>query len=391
MTLDELTTAYTRSEVEDAIYAALAALGASTTSWKPGSVARAIITGIAIVLAAFSELQAKIALGGFLKLAKGDWLTVVAEHAFFVTRDLGTFATSTITVDNTAGGVYSGGADDLLFRNSTTGKTYRNTAAYSIAALETGVAIPVQAVELGSGSNAGTDAIDTFETGLPGIVIVSSSAAVGNDVETDAALQTRCLEKTGPLSPNGPRDAYAFIAKGAKTQAGALVGVTRVKTVPDGVGGVDVYVATASGVLSGSAGDPATDLGAVAEAIHTQVEPLSITPVVQNATVLSQNVTYELWVHDTSGLSDSQLTADIATALAVFMGEHPIGGMVKPSEVGRIYVDAIEQTIGGALPDGIFIDVDVTVPAGDVDLTAAQVPILGTVSPTIHQVAGGAV
>ncbi len=392
-TLDELTTPATRAEVEEAIYATLAARGAKTTTWKPGAVVRTIITGIAIVLAALSELQAKIAKGGFLELATGDWLTLVARYVYDVERSTGTFATSTVTVQNTGGGVYSGDADDLVLSVSAgtaAGKTYRNTAAFSIPALAAAVEIPVQAVEIGSGSSAAANAIDTLETALLGVVVTASTAATGQDEETDAELRTRCRAKTGTLSPNGPRDAYSYVARSAKLND-VSVGVTRVKTIADGNGNVDVYVATASGTLAGTAGDPTTALGAVADAIHKNAEPLAVTPTVQNATPLSQGVTYELWVRDTIALTTSEIETAVADALAAYAAEHPIGGVELPSApTGRIYTDALRVVIAGAV-EGHFLDLSLTVPAADVDLTASQFFQLGTVSATaIHLVSGGA-
>src|SRR3989304_1758463 len=88
-TLAELTTPLTVDEIKTAIYAALAPNGAATTTWKPGAVVRTIITGVAIVLAGFSRLQAAIAKSGFLGLAEGDWLTLVAFYVYDVTRGPG--------------------------------------------------------------------------------------------------------------------------------------------------------------------------------------------------------------------------------------------------------------------------------------------------------------
>lgn len=393
MTLEELTTPATKEEVEEAIYASLAAKGSKTTTWKPGAVTKAIITGVSIVLAALSVLVALIAAGGFLELAKNVWLTLVARHVYGVERIPETFATSTVTVQNTGGGVYAGDPDDLVFSASggtAEGKTYRNTGAFSIPAMAGSVEIPVQAVEAGSASTAAVDEIDTLETALLGVIVTSSTAAVGADEETDAALRTRCRAKTGTLSPNGPRDAYHYVALSAKRQDGTSIGVTRVLTQADGNGNVDVYVADGSGDIPGDVADPATDLGAIAEAIHTQTEPLAVTPSVQSATPFPVNVAYTLWVYDTSGLSDGEIEVLANKRLLDFLASLPIGGVVKATGVtGRVYVDALEAVIAGTLPDQL-IDVEVTTPGADVDLAIPEAPILGTPAGTIEQVPTGA-
>jgi phage-related baseplate assembly protein len=382
MSLDALTTPLTREEVEDAIYAALAARGVRTTSWKPGAVVRAIITGVAIVIAGATRLQAAIARGGFLELAEDDWLTLVARYVYGVERDPGSFATSTVTVDNDGGGIYNGIAGDLVFRQTYTGALYRNTAPFTIGALQNGVQIHVQAVELGSGSNAEAGFIGELETPLVGVTVVNSTVAIGTDEEGDESLRVRCREKTGTLSPNGPRDAYAFVARSAKRPNGDSIGITRVLTLADGFGNVTVFVAASAVTV-----DPA-DLNIIADAIHRQCEPLAVTPTVESATPYPIDVTYELWVRDTSGLTDEQIEDRVASRLTAFFASQPIGGEVIPGQVGRVYHDAIEAVIGAAMEPQL-IDVHVSSPAADVDLEVPEAPVVGTVTATVHQVARG--
>lgn len=387
MTLEELTTPMTRAEVEAAIYAALAGRGARTTGWKPGSVVRTIIVGVAIVLSALSTLISLLARMGFLELAEGDWLTLVAFYVYGVTRDEGSFATGVVTLNNGAGGVYSGGAGELTFVNSTSGKTYRNTEAYSIAALETGVAVPVQAVELGIGSNAAATEIDGFESGaLAGVTVTNALAIVGTDREEDPALRERCHEKTGTLSPNGPSDAYSFVAKGAKRADGTAIGVTRTRTAADGMGGVTLYVADADGPLG------AGDVDVLQALIEESVAPLAITPTVVEATAVPFDVTYELWLRDVAGLTTLAVEELVEARLEAWTAVQPIGGHRKTGETqGRLYVDAIEAVIGSARPSSETIDVVVTVPAAALDLDPDEVAVLNTISGTVHLSTGGVI
>jgi phage-related baseplate assembly protein len=391
MTLDELTTPLTTAEVRAKIYAALAARGVSTTGWKSGGVTRTIIESTSIVLAAFSRLQALIAKSGFLETSEGDWLTLVARYVYGVERNEGSFATGTVTLTNTGGGVYSGDAGDLVFSNSETGKTYRNTAAFSIGALEEDVEVSVQAEELGTDSNASPGAIDAFVTPLVGVTVTNEAAVVGADPETDAALRARALLKTGALSPNGARDAYVYVATTAERADGTSIGVTRVRTIADGDGNVDVYLATAAGAVQGDAEDLETDLGVINEAIQTQVVPLGVTAVVQSAAAAEINVTYELWVENDSGYTDAEIQDLIEERLIDFMASQPIGGHVLPSTTGKVYVSAIRAVIGAVLPDDI-IRVDVTLPAADFDLDVDEAPKAGAIVATaIHQISRSAV
>ncbi|AKF06085.1 baseplate J/gp47 family protein [Sandaracinus amylolyticus] len=395
MTLDELTRPLTPAEVREFIYAAIAARGGSPTTWKSGAPTRTIIAGLAIVVSGMSQLTAAIAKSGFLELAEGDWLTLVAQYVYGVERSAGTFAAGTVTIDNTGGGIYALDPGDLIVINTTTGKGYRNVAAVSINAGQTGVAVDVEALELGSDSTSLAGEIDGFGTAHPGLTVTNAAALIGTDPEDDEALRERCRAKTGTLSPNGPRDAYVYVAKSATKDDGTTAGVTRVRTVADGIGGVTVYVASASGSMPGSVGDTSTALGAVDDAIQRQVTPLAITATTVSATPLIVPVTYEVWVRDTSGLSNAEIEDRVDDALATFMASQPIGGSLLPGEsTGRLYKTAVEAAIDGALraiddADGFILRRAVTVPAGDTDLASNQAPTVGTRTPTIHQVAEG--
>ena len=177
---------------------------------------RTIIAALAIILAAFSELQAAIAKGGFLDLAEGAWLTLLARYTYGVERDPGSFAAGPVLVTNSTGNIYSGDPGDLVFLNSATSKTYRNTEAFTIGALATNVSIAVEAIELGIASTSLAGDINQLVTPLLGVAVANPSALVGADEETDALLRERCRLSLGALSPNGPRDAYAYFARSAR-------------------------------------------------------------------------------------------------------------------------------------------------------------------------------
>lgn len=393
MTLDELTTPLTPDEVQTAIYAAIAARGGDPTSWKPGAPTRTMIAGVAIVISALSRLSAAITKSGFLELADDDWLTLVARYVFFVERIEGTFASGSVTLNNAGGGIYSFDPGDLIVLNTTSGKGYRNTTTFTINALQLGVAVPVEAVELGSESTSLAGEIDGFETPLPGLSVTNAAALIGTDPEKDPALRQRCLEKPSSLSPNGPRSAYAYFAKNAKKSDGFSAGVTRVRTVADGYGNVTVYCATASGSLTGTVGDTSTALGAVDDAIQKNVVPEAVTATCTSATPVAVGITYEVWVRDTSGKSDVDIEDVVNDALTAFISTQPIGGHKIPLEpTGRLYKTAIESTIDAALktiggddPDFVIKRV-VTAPAGDTDLAINEAPTLGPINGTIHQV-----
>lgn len=387
ISINDLTTPLTKDQVKQSIYDVLAAVGVSTTSWKPGAVVRTMIAAIAIVIAAFSTLTASIARSGFLELATGQWLTLVAYYVYGVTRQEATFAPGEVTLSNASGNIYTLDPDDLVVSNPTTGKTYRNTATFTLNPGDT-LTITIRAVESGSASTSTPGTITALETTLTGVTCANALAVVGLDEELDPALRLRCYEKLGALSPNGPWDAYASAARNALTEAGVSVGVTRVRVVKNaGTGTVTTYVATATGGVTGTVSDVSTDLGAVNDAIQRKAAPLAVTANTLSATVVTFPITYQAWVYNTVGLTDQELEDAIALALAAFFSAQPIGGNVIDPDPGKVFHDAIRRVIG-AVRTEIF-HVVVSLPAADTTLAISEVPALGAVNGTITQVAPG--
>ncbi len=387
--IDELTEPLTVEDVTESIYAVIAAVGVDVTVWKPGAVVRTMIAAVAIILAAFSRLQALIAKSGYLVLAEGQWLTLVAQYVYNVERIEAQFAEGEVTLTNAGGGVYSLDAEDLIVGNPDTSQNYRNTEAFVLGASAT-LTIPIKAVESGAAATSTANTIVTMVTPLLNVTCTNALAVVGRDPENDADLRTRCAEKLGSLSPAGPWDAYAYAARNATHTDGSNVGVTRVRAVRDGAGGVTVYVAGASGEVTGTVDDPASDLGIIDAAIALNAEPLAVTAVVESATPVEVPISYELWVYNTTGLTDAQLDAAIAQALGSFFLTQPIGGNVIENEPGKIFRSAIQSVIGaaGSTVAGVPLSfrVDITTPTDDVELASNEVAVLSAVVGTIHQV-----
>jgi phage-related baseplate assembly protein len=379
-TLADLTTPMTVDEATATIYAALATKGANTTLWKAGSPLRTVIAALAIILAAFSQMQAALARSGFLALADDAWVRLIALYVYDVTPVDGTAATGTVTLTNAGVGVYSKAAGELIVANAS-GKTYRNTSA--IAGFGAGtLVVNIIADEVGSGSSTGASTITTLVTPLPGVTCSNAAALVGTDAEDVASIRLRCAEKLGTLSPNGPRDAYAFIARSTLRTDGSAIGVTRVRTIADGIGGIDCYLADADGGLTDS-----DDIDTIDDALQTQVVPLAITLRTHGAATLTIAITYELWIPSTNTQTDAEVQSAVVAALEAFIGGRNIGGDVISPATGKVYLSAIEDVVGGAVAG--TLKRSVTLPAGDTSVSTTQAPALGTVTCTaIHRIAG---
>lgn len=387
----DLTKPATRAEVQASIYRALAILGVNTTAWSSGAVVRTMVVAASAMLSALSSLQAQIAQSGFLDLATGDWLTLVARYVYGVKREDATFASGVVTLTNSGGGIYVIDPGDLIVAKPVTGdpnsgKTYRNTTAFVLGAGATLTGIPISAVEAGAASTAAAGEITVLVTSLLNVTCTNPAALVGLDVESDAALRLKCSEKLGALSPMGPWDAYAYAARNAHRSTGEPCGVTRTRTLKDGYGNVTLVVASATGPVTGTLGDDTTDLGAIDNDVQTLAAPLAVTATTESATVVLTDVTYELWAYNTSGQSNTQIADAVEAKLVEFTAAQPIGGntLLPADTTGYVWADAIKAAIASVLPQ--IFHVVVTLPAGDVALTNRQVMTLGTVTPTIHQV-----
>jgi phage-related baseplate assembly protein len=386
ISLTDLTTPLTRDEAKQSIYDVLAATGVDTTTWKPGAVVRTMIAAVAILVAALSQLTAAVAKSGFLDLSSGDWLTLVAKYVYGVDRIEATFAEGEVTLTNAGGGVFVMAVDDLVVANPTSGKTYRNSSAFTLNAVAT-LTVPIVATEAGSSSTSTGNTITSVETTMLGVTCTNADSVVGSDAESDPNLRARCREKLGSLSPNGPWDAYTYAAKNALRSDDTAIGVTRVRVIKDGYGNVDVYCATSSGGITGTATDETTDLGAIDLAIQQNAAPLAVTATARTAVAVVQGVTYEVWMYNTSGLSSAEIQNLISAALAAYAASVPIGGNVIDNDPGKIFVHALQAVIRGVRPNEIF-KVAVTSPAADIELAGSEVWTLGTVTCTrINQLA----
>jgi len=233
--------------------------------------------------------------------------------------------------------------------------------------------VEVVADEAGSDSGASIGEIDTMVTTLLGVTVSNTTAAVGTDDESNESIVEGARDKLGSLSPNGPADAYDYVAK--ESSLTLTTNVTRSRTIADSAtGDVTVYLAGPSGAVAGA------DVTLVETAITTYAAPLTITPTVTSAANLAVPITYELWIYESVGLDQDAVETAVEAALDTMFESRPIGGDVV-SGTGKLYHSLIESTIRATYPDDIF-NVAVTVPAGDTTLTINQVATKGTITVT---------
>jgi hypothetical protein len=351
-----------------------AAVGLPVTTWRTGDPTRSFYKFLAEALAARDGVVAEFIAGGFLSTAEGDWLEVLADEVYGVTKTQADFATPTITLRNDGGGYYDLAVGDLTVKSTESGVTFHSTSAPLISGvpgvLSAGVTATFELVADSEGSDGSVsiDELDELVTTLPGVVVVSSTAALANDAQSDEELRVVCRASRGALSPNGPRDAYEYVALNA-TLTGQT-GITRARAVRVGATGlVDVYIAGPSGAVSGAA------VTAVQDAIDRWATPLTSDGTVQSATALAITRTVTVNKSETNALSDAAIQTAIENALVALFAVTKIGGID-----GGVSVSKQSKAVHDSVTDG-FDSVDV---GGAITLAATEVPVLAALTVVVQ-------
>lgn len=401
LSLEDLTKPLTTDEVRATIYSILEQIGVNTTNWKPGAIVRTLIAMIAVVFSAFTYWSAAAVRGGFLLLARGDWLTATAKYDYSTERNPATFASGAVRLRNTGAGVYDFEAGDLTLKYTKTvnGQSitynYTNTDTATVSLASGSVETPsyatiyIQAETIGQDPNIPSGATLVLQPDFDGVSVVVSTAIIGSEEETDQQLIHRSIAQASAISPNGPQEAYDYVCLTTKDGYGEVI-AQKVSVVPGSV--VRVYVANYSGSISN---DGYEILNA---AIQTNVVPLGVTAIVSRATNQSFAISYTAYYAKTT-LSEATMQAYIAAALEDYFTTIPIGGFPGIGDSGHaigthwIYHDALKSVIEGACANvsgttnPIFHAV-VTVAgygSADVEINANTNAQLGLISPDCVQ------
>jgi hypothetical protein len=154
-------------------------LGLPVTSWRPGDPTLSLLQTESVLLSTLEDVVVGYVGSAFLDTASGIWLDVLAEQVFGVIVPLATYASTDVTLSNAGGGVYTIDVGAITFRNTTTGKTYRNTTGGTLNGLSS-LVVTVAAEEAGSSGSAAPSEI-ALVTGLIGVTALNGTAAVGTD------------------------------------------------------------------------------------------------------------------------------------------------------------------------------------------------------------------
>lgn len=366
-----------QSATVQAIYKAgielLASLGVDTSTFRDGDPTLTTTYFLAEELAQRDLVAEQFIKSGFLSTAEGDWKALNASEVYGVDAEPATYATSSVSVQNNGGGYYPLEARDVTFKSSTSNKTYHSTNAVTLAAGEIKT-FEVEADEPGSGSSAAANEIDQIVSpAMQDVVVLSSTAAIGVDEQSDASLEQACDDSLGALSPDGPADAYRFVARNSKLTG--VTEVTRAESVSVAAYGlVDVWLAGLAGAVAGAT------VIAVQAAIDRWATPLCVTATAKSAVNHAINLDCQIYGRNMPG--DAVSVATIAfnglfPSLSISQHNASVadGQTVVTQEVIRSAIHAA-LTEAGASGVGITL----TTPAADVRLLIGEVAVPGTIA-----------
>lgn len=320
-TLSSLLVQKTQQEMLADLLTYLQARGYSLTDFYSGSVQRTLIETDAQGLADLTAYSASIAQGGFVELAATDWLTLLAESQYNITRQPATATEGLLRVTGEAGfGSFNIAAGDMLF-STASGLTYFNMQNFSVP--DGGqVDIPIKASQTGSAYNVSSGTITIISTPVVGLSCNNQNNWVtkaGSDQESDIALRNRCKLRWAELGYGATKDAYIYWALTASPE------VKKVKVLdnlPRGQGTVDVII-YGDGALGNS----------VVNTVNAYIQLRK--PITANVLVYSASQ-HNIAVHATVYYKAGSLTltqSAVVTEMANLQSELAIGETVYRSRI----------------------------------------------------------
>lgn len=338
------------------------------TSWRTGDPTLSDYTFIADVLGNTIEpIVIRNAKSAFISTAEGDWKRLHAQDNFGVDVPEATYAQPTITLQNNGVNFYPLESGDLTVRASAINKTYRNASpgydpvTLLPADLNPGSTVKFDLIadEAGSDSSVGAGEVDRIVTiSDPDVVILSSESGAATDAPDDTEIEALCEDSLGPLSPNGPADAYAFVARSAK-YTGTTEITRSTASLESETGDVAIAVASPSGPVT------PTSVALAQTAVEKWANPICAIPQVVSSAALAVDV-----VAVFGGDLPSDFAAKAKGAVVRYFKGVPIGGLVARSKLFEVMHEAVPEAKTIALGS----------PATDVQLSTLptpQVPVLG--------------
>lgn len=329
----------------------LDALGFGATSWQPGSWGLTILRFVARMTADVGKAIPVTARSGFIRLAEGDWKTLVAKEVYGVDRELATVTVGKFVLTSTAGAPsHTINVGDLQIATAASGDaiTYRNTSG---GTLNPGSTLTIDVVAEVAGADANIASGTTLYLWTPLVGVTATNPAIaptttwittpGTDEESDDRLQVRALGQWDTLGYGVGESGYNVWALEADSS------VTRVLVrLGSAEGEVEVICATAVGGISGA------QVTAISDYIHGSDgigrRPINDVVTVMSATEDVLNVPWTVTVD--ADFVDVTTSAVVQAALDAYAAALPIGGLIIPPATTGIAVAAEAVAVVMGLP-----------------------------------------
>lgn len=340
-----------------------AQVGVNVTSWYVGDVPRELTRLVGEKLEILDNVVYEYARAASLATAEGDALTLRAKELYDVDRGLGAAALTSVVLELTKPGIIVAEARDVILTNGVV--TYRNVSPFTLSGSGSSATVQFICDEASSaGTLAGNDGL-TFVTPLPDVDVVSNTAAVGTDEQSDASLRDACRRSLATRSPNGMANAYEYTA----LQWDGPVPILKAKAAATSVAGeVNVHVLGATALDSGQ-------LNTLRAFLIERCTPLGFFVGVANVTTEALNVTAAVTVKSSVVLwTSGEAEARVDAVLRAYLDELPIGTPVLPQHV--------EGLISSVFPPGSVNALTLTLPTVPVG-TSTTLVVAGTINITV--------
>jgi uncharacterized phage protein gp47/JayE len=384
LTLEQLTTPVTQDEALATSLTVLSQLGFQATSWQSGSIQLTILNLFCSTWSSLSNVISQIAAGGFTTLSSGNWLTLLAQYVYGLTRLAANPTIGQILLTSSAGApVTTFSAGDIIVAdqpNGTSGaNTYTCTQGGTLGPGST-LSVTFQANVAGSAGNIAPSTTLYLWTPLVGITATNPALAPasntwvttpGQDPEADARLAARCLGAWAKLTYSNIDGAYIAWA------LDALPTLTRAQILSaPGDGTVTLVGATALGPIDSG------DITTIQNYVNGITDGVGRRPIndiftaVGATTVTSPALTITAYC-----ISNVQGTvaAAITQALLNYLGTVPIGGSLLTTTQGRVIFSelvAVAQAVAGVRSVVFNISTDILLSPGQIYLPAITVNVL---------------
>lgn len=253
VTLAGLLTVLTEDQCTADQLAVLQAGGFQTTWWGDTAPEKIMVKANSRSLAKLSNCIPLIAAGGYVTLAGGDFLTLLAASNYQQNRTLATLTQRVVRITDAGAAPRTFNPGDIVLSTSTgllftSIGTLGNVGGQATLGIGSFVDVLIQAQTPGSAYN-GAAGTWTLVTSIPGITVADAPAGVtlpGIDQQSDPSLQTACINKWATLGTGANDAAYQYNSTNAPKAVGLVTRVIVQRHTPN-PGQVTITIAGPTG------------------------------------------------------------------------------------------------------------------------------------------------